>query len=265
MTQKALTLTIVIPVYNEENYLLACLEAISEQTEVPNEVIVIDNNSTDKSMDIARKFSFVTVISESKQGISYARDRGFEASASTIIARIDGDTLLPPAWVERVKDFYTDPANAGQALTGGGYFYNCRWPRLAAFAQHYFAFYLNRLILGHHMLWGSNMALPKDMWQQVKSDVCHNQRIHEDLDLGIHLWRQGFGVSYRRKLRVGVVMKRVFKNHDRLLPHLKQWPYTFRYHKLRLWALSWIGVAVVYFCCWGILLSERIWPTRGLK
>src|SRR5207253_642825 len=116
MLNKTLTLTIVIPVYNEQNHLSACLSAIAAQTVMPDEVIVVDNNSTDSSRDIAKQFPFVRLIKEKKQGVLYAKNRGFAAAGSEIIGRIDADSILPPRWVESVKNFMVDDTYA--ALTG---------------------------------------------------------------------------------------------------------------------------------------------------
>ena len=124
----AFSLSIVIPAYNEENHLRACLDAIARQTVMPDEVIVVDNNSTDKTAEIAREYPFVKVLKEKRQGIVYARNRGFNAANSQFIGRIDSDTRLPRDWVGRVKCFYDDEKHLEEALTGGGYFYNVLFP-----------------------------------------------------------------------------------------------------------------------------------------
>ena len=86
------SLSIVIPVYNEASRLAACLQSIADQSEAPEDVIVIDNNSTDNSLSIAQQFPFVRVIHEKRQGIVYARNAGFDAVQADIIARIDADS-----------------------------------------------------------------------------------------------------------------------------------------------------------------------------
>jgi glycosyltransferase involved in cell wall biosynthesis len=70
MLNKTLSLTIVIPVFNEQNHISACLEAIAAQTAMPDEVIVVDNNSTDKTVQIAKQFAFVKIIKEKRQGVN---------------------------------------------------------------------------------------------------------------------------------------------------------------------------------------------------
>ena len=61
--------SVVIPSYNEEKYIGRCLEGIALQIEKPDEVIVVDNNCTDKTVEIAEKFG-ATIIKEKKQGMT---------------------------------------------------------------------------------------------------------------------------------------------------------------------------------------------------
>src|SRR5258708_13450803 len=93
---KALTLSLVIPAYNEERYLKACLEAVAQQTISPIEVIVVDNNSTDKTADIAQSYNFVRLVSEKKQGRGHARNKGFDLAIGDNIGRVEFDTVLSP-------------------------------------------------------------------------------------------------------------------------------------------------------------------------
>jgi glycosyltransferase involved in cell wall biosynthesis len=86
----------------------ACLQAVARQTVTPDEVIVVDNNSTDDSLAIACSFSFVRVIKENRQGVAYARDCGFDAVKSDIIARIDADTIIAQNWVETLQQLFKD-------------------------------------------------------------------------------------------------------------------------------------------------------------
>jgi len=64
-----MNVSIIIPVYNEASQLDACLSAIAVQGIKPFEVIVIDNNSTDDSLEVAGRYGFVKLLSESRQGL----------------------------------------------------------------------------------------------------------------------------------------------------------------------------------------------------
>ena len=244
----SLTLSIVIPVYNEERHLKSCLDAIAAQTKAPDEVIIVDNNSTDKSVEIAKSYDFVRVITEKKQGIVYARNTGFDDVKSDIIARIDADTLLPRGWVKKVNNFYFHRAHHNHVLTGGGYFYNVRCPRFNGWIQSQLAFRMNRLISGHYIVWGSNMALPTVLWKNVRKDVCLRNDIHEDMDLGIHLYNAGYRITYlAKKLRVGVELKRVYSKRDEQYAHMQRWPKTLRVHGYKLWCMGTLGNILLWY------------------
>ena len=105
MNQIRNRVSIVIPAYNEERYLPACLDAIAAQTIKPFEVIVVDNNSSDSTAKIAAQYPFVRVVNEPRRGIGFARNAGFNAAAGDIIGRIDADTHVPASWVAKVQDY----------------------------------------------------------------------------------------------------------------------------------------------------------------
>ena len=237
-SDKALTLSIIIPAYNEEHYLKGCLESIAAQTVKPDEVIVIDNNSTDRTATVATEFSFVKLLQENVQGIVPTRNVGLNAASGKIIGRIDADTRLPPNWVERVKDFYSNPTNQSTALTGGGYFYNMRARRFNGWFWTLLAHRVNYLVIGHNILWGSNMALPKTLWKKVESKTCNREDIHEDIDIAIHLNRLNYEIKYMPSLKVGALLKRVYTDHADLHEHMARWPRTLRSHGYKLW---WFG------------------------
>ncbi|HSX44112.1 MAG TPA: glycosyltransferase family 2 protein [Candidatus Saccharimonadales bacterium] len=247
--KKPLTLSIVIPVYNEENHLRACLDSIAAQTVKPDEVIVVDNNSRDKSIEIAKSYSFVTILNESRQGIVYARTKGFDHVTNDIIARIDGDSILPHNWVSRIQHFYGHDKHQNYGITGGAYFYNFRMPRLNGWIMGQLAYRLNRFITGFYILWGSNMAIPTKLWKEVRPQICMRDDIHEDLDLAIHLNKLGYKTRYQENLRVGVALKRIWTDRKSVHKHMERWPLSLKIHGFKLW---WLG-SVGNFFLWYVL------------
>lgn len=243
---KKLTVSIVIPVYNEAWYLSDCLDAIARQTKKPDEVIVVDNNSTDGSADVAKKYDFVKLLREPKQGIIHARSRGFNAAKGDIIGRTDGDVILPKDWVATILAFYSNKSHLETAITGGGFPNNLRFPRVCGWLQGHIAFRINRLLMGHYILFGSNMAVPKKLWLLVRNQTCQDTKIHEDLDLAIHLNRAGYEIIYDTKLMVNGRAHRVITHREQLLPNLMMWPRTLRHHGKTTWVFGWLGAVILY-------------------
>jgi glycosyltransferase involved in cell wall biosynthesis len=256
--QKALTISLVIPAFNEEKHLTTCLDAVAAQTSPFDEVIVVDNNSHDDTARIAQNYSSVRVIHEPNQGIVHARNTGFNAARSDIIGRIDADTHLPVDWVERVREFYADDNHASHCYTGNSYFYNLKMPRLSSWWQGQLAFRLNRLLMGHYILYGSNMTIPRTVWRHVEPSVCTRQDIHEDLDLAIHVHRAGYSITYQEGFKVGVKMRRVLSDRRQLWPNLKMWPETLKHHGRWTWIIGWLGVLLMYIGSFaGFLLRKK--------
>lgn len=90
--------SIIIPVYNVENYLDACLDSVVRQSYKNLEIILIDDGSPDKSGKIcdrwAKKDSRIQVIHKKNEGLNYARKSGWEMSRGEYITFLDSDDLF---------------------------------------------------------------------------------------------------------------------------------------------------------------------------
>ena len=161
-----MNVSIVIPVYNEADSLSACLEAISQQTIKPLEVIVVDNNSTDDTAAVASRFDFVTLLHEPKQGVVHARTTGFDVAKGDTIARIDADSLLPPEWLARVGEVFEGSDVA--AVSGVAKYYNVSCAPVFDAIDLFFRRRLSWQLKDRIYLWGANMAMRRNAWQQVK-------------------------------------------------------------------------------------------------
>lgn len=242
-----MNVSIVIPVYNEADQLDACLHAIADQTVKPHEVIVVDNNSTDGSAAVAAQYPFVRVVRERRQGIVYARERGFDAARGDIIGRIDADSVVPPNWVERIGQFYVQGGSTAFSFTGGASFAGLPFSSAVTWLYNLLAFDFNRLLIGHETLWGSNMAITREQWRTVRNQVCGRNGIHEDLDLAIHLHQAGYQVFYDRTFTVPAQLRRVSGSRRELWEYLQWWPRTLRIHGKRTWLICWVfGAALLY-------------------
>ena len=99
-------LSFVVPAYNEEAYLPACLDSILAQSRaLPTgtvEIIVVNNASTDRTRDVALTYPSVILVDEPRKGLTFARQAGFAASTGDLIANVDADSRLTPHWLSNV-------------------------------------------------------------------------------------------------------------------------------------------------------------------
>lgn len=100
------SISIIIPAYNVEKYLKAALDSIKEQTELPDEVILIDDGSTDGTLDVANSFEFPVpyqVVSIENGGQGNARNLGVSLASGEYVYFFDSDDLLAENFIRSVK------------------------------------------------------------------------------------------------------------------------------------------------------------------
>ncbi len=106
--------SVIIPCRNEERYITRCLEALLNQTcgKDRYEIIVVDNMSTDRTVEFARGYPQVTLIQEPKPGSYAARNTGVRLSRGRVLAFTDADCVADPDWVERIVEELSDGKTA---------------------------------------------------------------------------------------------------------------------------------------------------------
>lgn len=164
------------------------MESLKKQTFTDFEIVVVDNNSTDKTADIARAFG-ARVVKETIQGMTPARERGFREARADIIARTDADSTVYPDWLEQIdKAFHKYP----QAVAVTGSFRSPDPDVPNRFFEYYIRLYtrFTRMLTGHMHLHGPNMALRKSAWEKIHVHM-DDTLVHEDVDLACHLAEVG--------------------------------------------------------------------------
>ncbi len=167
-------LSFVIPAYNEEAYLSACLQSILEQTRdlvIPAEIIVVNNASTDNTRQVALSFPGIVLIDEPRKGLTHARQAGFAASTGDLIANVDADSRLTPGWVLKVlSTFAENPTLA--ALSGPLLYYELTPVQNSLvrifYAAAWLTYALNRYLLGvGSMVQGGNFVVERRALQAI--------------------------------------------------------------------------------------------------
>ncbi|NUT93624.1 MAG: glycosyltransferase family 2 protein, partial [Saccharothrix sp.] len=137
-----MSLWVVVPAYNEERGITATLEALKAQQDPDFTLVVVDNGSTDSTVDVVKRFAEdfpLEIVHEPEKGTGAAADTGMRYAierGATWLARTDADCLPAPDWTARVKAAFGDGLRlvSGQLLprTDEGLPAATRWVLVAA-------------------------------------------------------------------------------------------------------------------------------------
>jgi glycosyltransferase involved in cell wall biosynthesis len=187
-------LSFVVPAYNEESYLPACLESILAQTRGLGdavEIIVVNNASSDRTREVALGFPGVRVVDEPRKGLTFARQAGFAASSGELIANVDSDSRLTDGWVERVLASFAEDAKL-VSLSGPFVYYDLTATQRVSvqvfYAAAFMVYVLNRYVLrAGSMVQGGNFVLRREALEQIGGFNTAISFYGEDTDIARRL------------------------------------------------------------------------------
>ncbi|GAA5049301.1 hypothetical protein HNP84_004307 [Thermocatellispora tengchongensis] len=104
---------VIVPNYNKNKTLRACLESVYAQTYAPAEVVVVDDVSTDGSAAIAREFPCAVVVAPRNGGPAAARNLGVASTSAPLLFFVDSDTALAPDAIHNAVKAYRDTPDCG--------------------------------------------------------------------------------------------------------------------------------------------------------
>ena len=102
--------SVIIPLYNKEKEIKQTIESILNQTYKADEIIVVNDGSTDKSAEVVEKYfkDKVKLINQNNLGVSVARNRGIKEARNEYICFLDGDDLWEENFLEEIKNLIID-------------------------------------------------------------------------------------------------------------------------------------------------------------
>lgn len=202
-------LSVIIPVHNGGAYLPRCLDALRASDLKVYEVIVVDDGSTDGSVDVALARGFGVVRLDARRGPAAARNEGARRARSNILLFLDADVVARPDTLARVEAFFKQHDETA-ALFGS---YDD-----APDARGFVSQYKN---LAHHFIhqrsradaetfWAGCGAVRREAFAAVGGfdETKYTRPSIEDIELGRRLRRRGFIITLDRELQV---------------KHLKRW------------------------------------------
>jgi glycosyltransferase involved in cell wall biosynthesis len=191
-------ISVVVAAFNEEKCLPKCMEAITNQNFPKDEyeIIVVDNNSTDKTAEIAHRFG-ARVVTETKQGNTFAVKRGLDSATGEIIANTDADTVVFPDWLLTIKKIFADKNVV--AATGSAYVKTGNRFLDYISRKTFDAFVAFNFLIGKTHITGFNMIVRKKTYDEI-GGINEKFTMSPDVDLGLRLGKKG-KVVFSTKLK----------------------------------------------------------------
>ncbi len=187
--------SVIVCAWNEAASVAPCLHSVLAQTRAADEIILIDNASTDATACIAAGIPGITVVHEPRKGLPHARAAGVRASTGDILAWLDADCRAPLTWLESIESHMRSPAVV--AVTGPFRYYD--WDRggraMLRLYDMTVAPVVNvavRDILGWGaLLYGGNFAVRRGALEQAGGIDTSIEFHGEDTNLGRRLHQCG--------------------------------------------------------------------------
>jgi glycosyltransferase involved in cell wall biosynthesis len=122
----ALSISVIVCAHNEGAFLAPCLHSLLAQSRLPDEILVINNASTDATRAVAQAIPHVRVVDEARKGLVVARETGRLCATGDVLVYVDADCRAPLMWLARIeRRFIADPRLI--ALSGPYRFYDWDW------------------------------------------------------------------------------------------------------------------------------------------
>lgn len=191
-----MTISVVVCAHDEEGFLAPCLHSLLAQTRPPDEVLVVDNASTDRTGEVAAAIPGIRVVREPRKGLVIARERGRQEATGDLLVYVDADCRAPLTWLARVAAHF-EQSPALIALSGNYRFYDWDWSgrllvRLYDLtlgpATHVLVKYVLRMGV---VFYGGNFAVRREALSAIGGFDTSIEFHGEDTNLGRRLFRVG--------------------------------------------------------------------------
>ena len=211
-------ISVIVCTYNRADLLGGALETLSRQTPHASEyeVIVVDNNSTDNTHDIVAGFDHlgnVRYCSEIRQGLSHARNRGWQMAQGEYVAYVDDDCRVPDHWLGAAAEIIE---HMSPAVFGGPYFPFYMTPKPAWFKDSYASNHKGddaRPLAQNEYLSGGNIFFRRSLLQELNGF---------DARLGMRGDSLGYGeeTAMQRRIRVSRPHELIYYDPRLCVDHL---------------------------------------------
>jgi glycosyltransferase involved in cell wall biosynthesis len=192
----ALRLSVIVCAHNEARYLSTCLYSLLAQSRTPDEILVVNNASTDETRAVAQQVPYVRVVDEPRKGLVVARETGRRETTGDVLVYLDADCRAPLTWLARIEErFLRDPHLLG--LSGPYRYYDWNWRGRTLIRLYDYTLAPATQLLVKYMLgigtifYGGNFAVRRDALEQIGGFDVSIEFHGEDTNLGRRLSAAG--------------------------------------------------------------------------
>lgn len=97
-------ISVIIPLYQQSQYVEECIQSVLSQTKQAHEIIVVNDGSTDSPEKVLNQFPGIKIINQVNKGLSAARNTGIMHATGDYILPLDADDLLLPECLKRIEE-----------------------------------------------------------------------------------------------------------------------------------------------------------------
>jgi glycosyltransferase involved in cell wall biosynthesis len=193
---RGMRISVIVCAHNEARYLPACLHSLLSQTRLPDDILVVNNASTDATRAVALQIPHVRVVDEPRKGLVIARETGRQLTTGDVLVYVDADCRAPLAWLSRIEARFAADETL-LALSGPYRFYDWDWwGRLLIRAYDFTLAPATQLLVKHLLrlgtvFYGGNFAVRRDALEQIGGFDTSIEFHGEDTNLGRRLFALG--------------------------------------------------------------------------
>ena len=194
--------SVIIPVFNKEKYVSSAIESVLSQTRVQLEIIVVNDGSTDNSLEAVNRFtdSRINVIDQANQGVERARNLGFSKSVGSFIVFLDADDLMGSGRLTKQIDLFNSDPNLvlvgtwANVIDHSGNLIGSICPNTSNVAIQLGHLFRNQFVSSSVMVRRSAIT------NGIIFDETRGTRFAEDFDLWNRVLRKGLAINIPEKL-----------------------------------------------------------------
>lgn len=173
------TISVIIPAFNAADYISRAVQSVLVQTRLADEIIVVDDGSTDDTYALVARFGApVRLIAQANRGVSAARNRGLDSAHGDYVLFLDADDEILPRSLELLGR-YLDEHSEADAVYSDGYFIDSSGRPIMRFSEHRAGNFTGRIL--DQMVLYANLIIAKSCLYRLGCLTDHGFRFDEEL------------------------------------------------------------------------------------